>query len=60
MITLALTESSSTEVRQLLRNHLEDALNRNEKASNFMANKGWYDAYVNRRILMDYIMLKLF
>ena len=50
----AFTESSSTEVRELLNRHLEDALNMHQKASELMASKGWYDAYnINHQIQMD-------
>lgn len=53
-LALALTEASSDEVKKLLRSHLEDAINTNEKAKELMASKGWYDAYnVNHQIQMD-------
>jgi len=53
-LALAFTESSSTEVRELLRRHLDEALNMHHKASEFMASKGWYDAYnISHQIQMD-------
>lgn len=50
----ALTEAATPEVRQVLRNHLNDALNTHEQFTNYMGNKGWYDAFnIDRQIQMD-------
>lgn len=50
----ALTEAASPEVRQVLRNHLNDALNVHEQFTNYMQSKNWYDAYnIEKQIQMD-------
>lgn len=42
---LALTETTSPEVRNVLRKHMEDAITAHENISTYMVNKGWYKAY---------------
>ncbi|MCO7176777.1 spore coat protein [Sporolactobacillus kofuensis] len=41
-IAYALTETSSPEVRQVLKQYLDDAINTHEKISNFMISQGYY------------------
>ncbi len=53
-LATALTESATPEVRQVLRNQLNDALNTHEQFTNYLSSKGWYDAYnISRQIQMD-------
>lgn len=42
---LALTESSTPQVRNVLKKHLDDAVNTHEKISVYMQQKGYYNAY---------------
>jgi similar to spore coat protein len=53
-LATALTEAATPDVRQVLRNQLNDALNMHEQFTNYMSGKGWYDAYnLSRQIEMD-------
>lgn len=50
----ALTEATTPEVRQVLRNHLNEALNVHEQFTNYMQSRNWYDAYnIDHQIQMD-------
>jgi similar to spore coat protein len=39
---MALTETATPEIRQVLRRHLDDAINTHEQMSNYMISKGLY------------------
>lgn len=41
----ALAEAASPEVRNVLRRHLQDAINLHEQVTNYMIEKNWYKAY---------------
>lgn len=41
----ALTETTSPQVRAVLRKHLEDAIEIHEQVFAYMMEKGWYNAY---------------
>jgi len=43
--SIALSEAATPEVRNVLRRHLNDAVDFHEKITNFMLQKGWYQAY---------------
>lgn len=42
---IAITETTSQEVRTALRKQLSDAIASHEKIANYMMNNGYYDAY---------------
>jgi similar to spore coat protein len=42
---VAITESTSPEVRIILKKQLQDAIATHEKISNYMTEKGYYNAY---------------
>ncbi|ALB47212.1 MULTISPECIES: spore coat protein [Clostridium] len=42
---VAITESTSLEVRAILKKQLQDAIQTHEKISNYMMEKGYYNAY---------------
>lgn len=42
---MALTETASPQVRDVLRRHLNDAINTHERITNYMMSKGYYQAY---------------
>lgn len=42
---VAITESISLEVRAILKKQLQDAIQTHEKISNYMTEKGYYNAY---------------
>lgn len=41
--SVALTESATSEVRQILHRHLNEAILMHEKVFNYMHEKGWYE-----------------
>jgi similar to spore coat protein len=43
--SVALTEATSPEIRKILREQLNDAINTHEIISNYMTKKGYYYAY---------------
>ena len=43
--SLAITETATKEVREILKQHLEDAIDLHEKMTNYMVNKGYYEPY---------------
>ncbi len=50
----ALTEATTPEVRQVLRNQLNESLNVHEQFTNYMQSRNWYDAYnIDHQIQMD-------
>ncbi|EPZ41425.1 MULTISPECIES: spore coat protein [Alicyclobacillus] len=51
---IALTETTSPDVRAVLRRHLDDAIYAHEQVSNYMMEKGWYHAHdVSKQIQLD-------
>jgi similar to spore coat protein len=42
---IALTETTNSEVRIILRKHLKDAINTHEKIFNYMVDRGYYSPY---------------
>ncbi|MDF2536806.1 spore coat protein [Sporolactobacillus laevolacticus] len=53
-IAYALTETSSPEVRQVLKQYLDDAINTHEQISNFMVSQGYYHPdNLNEQINVD-------
>ncbi|WP_206917204.1 spore coat protein [Alicyclobacillus suci] len=51
---IALTETTSPDVRAVLRRHLDDAIHAHEQVSNYMMEKGWYHAHdVSKQIQLD-------
>jgi similar to spore coat protein len=50
----ALTETASSEVKNILKKHLNSAIEFHDGVSNYMINKGYYIPHdVNRQIQMD-------
>jgi similar to spore coat protein len=43
--SIALTEATSTDLRNSLKKHLNDAIETHEKISDYMMKKGYYNAY---------------
>lgn len=43
--SIALSETASPQVRDVLRRHLDDAINMHEKITNYMMENGYYHAY---------------
>ncbi|WP_034756413.1 spore coat protein [Rossellomorea vietnamensis] len=41
---MAITETGSPEIKEVLTKHLEEALDLHEQISNFMVERGWYHA----------------
>ncbi len=51
---LALTETASSEIRNILRKHLEDAIDMHERVTTYMMDRGWYLAYdVTKQMQLD-------
>lgn len=51
---MALSETTSPAVRDVLRRQFDDAVSFHEKVSNYMINQGWYHPYnVKEQIRMD-------
>lgn len=51
---LALTETASPQVREALKNQLNQAIATHEKITNLMISRGWYNAYdLNQQLQMD-------
>lgn len=51
---LALTETASPQVREALKNQLNQAIATHEKITNLMISRGWYNAYdMNQQLQMD-------
>jgi similar to spore coat protein len=51
---VAITESATTEVRNTLKQQLNDAINYHEQISNYMISKGYYNPHdVSKQIKMD-------
>lgn len=44
-LAYAITETASPQVREVLRQHLNEAIDSHTKVFNYMENKKWYDAY---------------
>lgn len=44
-LAYAITETASPQIRQLLKQHLDEAIDSHNKIFNYMENKDWYDAY---------------
>ncbi len=44
-LAYAITETVSPEVRQLLKKHLDEAIDSHNKVFNYLQNHNWYDAY---------------
>jgi similar to spore coat protein len=44
-LAYAITETASPEVRQILKKHLDEAIDSHNKVFNYLQNKNWYDAY---------------
>ncbi|MCL6589260.1 MAG: spore coat protein [Firmicutes bacterium] len=44
-LACAITETASPQIRQMLKRHLDDAVDTHTKVFNYIADKGWYDAY---------------
>lgn len=42
---MAVTESGTPEIKEVLIRHLEEALDLHERISNYMMEKGWYHAW---------------
>ncbi|MCR8848213.1 spore coat protein [Rossellomorea sp. SC111] len=42
---MAVTESGSPEVKEMLTKHLEEALDLHEQISSYMVERGWYHAF---------------
>lgn len=52
--SIALTETTSQNVRTVLREHLNDAITTHETISNYMIKKGYYNAYnLNEQYKVD-------
>ncbi|QSO53494.1 spore coat protein [Alicyclobacillus curvatus] len=50
----ALTETTSFEIRTVLRKHLDDAINMHEQVTTYMMEQGWYLAYdVGKQAQLD-------
>lgn len=50
----AVTESGTPEVKEILTRHLVEALDMHEQISNYMVEKGWYQAWdMNEQINLD-------
>ena len=53
-ISLAISETTSPEVRNVLRRQLDDAIDSHQKISSLMINKGWYHAQnIDEQIKLD-------
>ena len=53
-ISLAISETSSPEIRNVLRKQLDDAIDSHQKISSLMMNKGWYHAQnIDEQIKLD-------
>jgi similar to spore coat protein len=51
---MAVTESGTPEIKEILTRHLVEALDMHEQISTYMAAKGWYHAYdTNEQISLD-------
>lgn len=54
MYTYALTEAASPNVREVLRRHLDTAIQTHEKITNYMVSKGYYHPYdLQKQISQD-------
>jgi similar to spore coat protein len=42
---MAVTDSGSPEIKEVLIKHLEDALDMHEQIANYMVERGWYHAF---------------
>ncbi|RIW37390.1 spore coat protein [Bacillus salacetis] len=42
---MAVTETGSPEIKEVLMKHLEEALDMHEQVSNYMVERGWYHAF---------------
>ncbi|MGD6804440.1 spore coat protein [Rossellomorea vietnamensis] len=42
---MAITETGSPEIKEVMTKHLEEALDLHEKISSYMVERGWYHAY---------------
>ena len=53
-ISLAISETTSQNVRKVLRKQLDDAIDSHQKISSLMMNKGWYHAQnIDEQIKLD-------
>ena len=53
-ISLAISETTSPNIRNILRKQLDDAINSHQKISSLMLNKGWYHANnIDEQIKLD-------
>jgi similar to spore coat protein len=51
---MAVTESGTPEIKEMLTRHLTEALDMHEQISTYMAEKGWYHAWdTNEQISLD-------
>ncbi|MBP1155606.1 MULTISPECIES: spore coat protein [unclassified Paenibacillus] len=54
MYSLALTETTTPEIKTVLRKHLEEAIATHEQITNYMVQRGYYHPYnVNEQIQLD-------
>ena len=44
-LAYAITETASPQIRELLKRHLDEAIDSHNKVFNYMENKNWYDVY---------------
>jgi len=44
-LAYAITETASPHIRELLKQHLDEAIDSHIKVFNYMENKNWYDVY---------------
>lgn len=51
---MAVTESGTPEIKEMLTRHLEEALDMHEQLSEYMEEKGWYHSWdVNEQLELD-------
>jgi similar to spore coat protein len=44
-LAYAITETASPQIRELLKRHLDEAIDSHNKVFNYLENKNWYDVY---------------
>lgn len=53
-LAYVITETASPQLREVLKRHLNDAINSHEKVTNYLMNQNWYPAYnLDQLIQMD-------